>query len=76
MLLPFLLIMLYSFASKAALVPPFGSAKESLAFVYALICFAVTFWNFRALQRETRAQLRGREASSAPMPADGLALAD
>ena len=69
MLLPFLLIMLYSFASKAALVPP-------LVLVYALICFAVTFWNFRALQREARAQLRGREASGAPMPTDGLALAD
>lgn len=56
MLVPFLFIMFYSLAGKAGLAPPFGSAKASLTLVYALVCFAVTFWNFRHMQRDARAQ--------------------
>lgn len=63
LLLPFLLIMLYTFASNAGLLPPWGDAKASITFVYALICFAVTFWNFRHMQRDARAQRK-----AAPVP--------
>ncbi|WP_080799099.1 hypothetical protein [Arabiibacter massiliensis] len=63
LLLPFLLIMLYTFASKASLLPPWGDAKASITLVYALICFAVTFWNFRHMQRDARAQTK-----TAPLP--------
>lgn len=73
LLLPFLLIMFYSFASKAALVPPFGTAKGSIVFVYALVCFAVTFWNFRHMQREARIQ-EGDEANTPSPCATELAL--
>lgn len=58
MLLPFLLIMFYSLASKAALLPPWGDAKASITLVYALICFAVTFWSFRRMQRDAWAQTK------------------
>lgn len=58
LLAPFLLIMLYTFASKASIVPPWGDAKASITLVYALVCFAVTFWNFRRMQRETRPQTK------------------
>ena len=58
LLLPFLLIMLYTFASKAALLPPWGDAKASITLVYALMCFAVTFWNFRRMQRGARTQTK------------------
>lgn len=66
MLLPFLLIMIYSLLSKAGALPPFGTAKASITLVYALICFAVAFWNFRRMQRDARSQTatnpRGDEA--------------
>lgn len=67
MLVPFLFIMFYSLAGKAGLVPPFGAAKASLTLVYALVCFAVTFWNFRCMQRDAHAQTGERSpAPSAP----------
>ena len=72
MLLPFLLIMAYSLISKTGALPPFGSAKASITLVYALICFAVTFWTFRHMQADARAQA-GTDA--APTPAR-VALAD
>ena len=56
MLLPFLLIMAYSLISKTGALPPFGSAKTSITLVYALICFAVTFWNFRHMHADARTQ--------------------
>lgn len=56
MLLPFLLIMFYSIISKIGFLPPFGTAKASITFVLALVCFAITFWNFRHMQRDARIQ--------------------
>lgn len=58
LLLPFLFIMFYSFADKAGILPDFGTAKAAITLVYALLCFAVTFWNFRALQRAAQTQIR------------------
>lgn len=79
MLLPFLLIMAYSLISKTGALPPFGSAKASITLVYALICFAVTFWNFRHMQADARAQATNAsepaETCAAPTPAR-VALAD
>ena len=48
--------MAYSLISKTGALPPFSSAKASITLVYALICFAVTFWNFRHIQADARAQ--------------------
>lgn len=64
MLLPFLLIMAYSLISRTGALPPFGSAKASITLVYALICFAVTFWNFRRMQTDARAQAAGASGSA------------
>lgn len=79
MLLPFLLIMAYSLISKTGALPPFGSAKASITLVYALLCFAVTFWNFRRMQADARAQAAGASepagTATAPTPAR-IALAD
>lgn len=79
MLLPFLPIMAYSLISKTGALPPFGSAKASITLVYALICFAATFWNFRRMQSDARAQAaRAGEpagAGAAPAPAR-IAFAD
>lgn len=66
MLLPFLLIMFYSIASKIGILPPFGTAKASITFILALACFAVTFWNFRHMQRDARLQ---SAKGTAPEPA-------
>lgn len=64
MLLPFLLIMAYSLISRTGALPPFGSAKASITLVYALICFAVTFWNFRRMQADARSQAAGAGGSA------------
>ena len=72
LLLPFLLIMFYTFASNAGIVPPWGDAKASITLVYALVCFAITFWSFRRMQHDVRVQTRGdgeRDAATAPAPA-------
>ena len=68
LLLPFLLIMLYTFASYAGLVPPWGDAKAPITLVYALVCFAITFWSFRRMQHDVRAQAQSGN-SDAPAPA-------
>ena len=79
MLLPFLPIMAYSLISRTGVLPPFGSAKASITLVYALICFAATFWNFRRMQTDARMQAAGAgelaETGTAPAPAR-VALAD
>lgn len=56
MLLPFLLLMFYTFASNAGLAEPLNSAKGSMVSVYSIICFAITFWNFRHMQHDARIQ--------------------
>lgn len=68
MLLPFLLLMLYSFASKAGIAAPMGAAKGALVFVYAVACFAITFQNFRRMQHDARAQSGTRASKESPRP--------
>ena len=73
MLVPFVLIMLYSFASKASLVPLFGTAKASITLVYALVCFAVAFWNFRRMQADAAARSASNDrAPIATAPSDRI----
>lgn len=56
MLLPYLPIMAYAFASKAGIVPVFDTEKSLFTIAYTLACFIVTLWNFQRMRKDILGQ--------------------
>lgn len=69
MLVPYLLIMAYVFASRAGVVPLFETEKSVVTIVYTVFCFAMTAWNFQRMRKDVLNQqsemLASREALGA-----------
>lgn len=56
MLVPYLLIMAYAFASKAGIVALFETEKSIITIVYTIFCFIMTAWNFQRMRKDVRNQ--------------------
>ena len=56
MLVPYLLIMAYAFASKAGIVALFETEKSIITIVYTIFCFIMTAWNFKRMRKDVRNQ--------------------
>ena len=56
MLIPYLLIMLYVFASKAELIPYFEDLKIMITLGYSVVCVALTMWNYRRMKLDLAKQ--------------------
>ena len=52
MLVPYLLIMAYAFASKAGIVALFETEKSIITIVYTIFCFIMTAWNFQRMRKD------------------------
>ncbi|WP_139651080.1 hypothetical protein [Raoultibacter phocaeensis] len=56
LLVPYLLIMAYAFASKAGVVPLFETQKSIVTLAYTAFCFGMTLWNFARMRKDVRNQ--------------------
>ena len=56
LLVPYLLIMAYAFASKAGIVPLYETEKSVATLIYTALCFALTLWNFTRMRKDIRMQ--------------------
>lgn len=52
MLIPYLMIMAYAFASKAGIVPLFETEKILVTTAYTIVCFIMTLWNFMRMRKD------------------------
>ena len=57
LLIPYLLVMVYTFTSRAGIIPMFTDAKTALVLLYSAFCFFATFWNYLRLKRSLTDQL-------------------
>lgn len=51
LLIPYLLVMFYTFASKADLVPLFTDEKTIFVLFYSALCGFVTVWNYLRMKK-------------------------
>lgn len=56
LLVPYLLIMAYAFASKAGVVPLFETEKSIVTLAYTAFCLIMTLWNFTRMRKDVRCQ--------------------
>lgn len=52
LLVPYLLIMAYAFASKANIVPLFETEKSIVILAYTFTCLVLTIWNFQRMRKD------------------------
>ncbi|MGI6105518.1 MAG: hypothetical protein ACOYD7_04900 [Raoultibacter sp.] len=57
LLLPYLLVMLYTFASRAGIIPVFEEAKSIFVLVYSACCMIVTICNYLCMKKNLESQL-------------------
>lgn len=52
MLIPYLLIMFYAFATRAGIVPAYDDAKMAVTLAYSAFCAVLTVWNFLRMKKD------------------------
>lgn len=62
LLLPYLLVMFYTFAAKAGLLPLFASEKTTVVLVYSAVCVLVTVWNYLRMKSSLTQQMTSNNA--------------
>lgn len=56
MLVPYLLVMFYTFAAKAGIVPLFADEKTIITLIYSTFCAIVTVWNYLRMKKSLEQQ--------------------
>lgn len=57
LLLPYLLVMLYTFTSRAGLVPLLTDEKTAFVLFYSSLCALITIWNYIRLTKSLQHQV-------------------
>jgi len=68
LLIPYLFVMFYTFASKAGIVPLFTTEKTAFVLIYSVLCGFITIWNYLRLKKSLENQSFQNTASFARNP--------